>query len=56
MLVTPPPMLLGGALLFWGWQTGFLLLALPLAVLVEAARALTWRLELSSAVVDVRPR
>src|SRR5439155_514969 len=36
------------ALLFWGWQTGFLILALPLAVLVEAARALTWRLELSA--------
>jgi len=48
MLVTPPPLLLGAALLFWGWQTGFLFLALPLAVLVEAARALTWRLELST--------
>ncbi len=48
MPVTPPPMLLGAALLFWGWQTGFLFLALPLAVLVEAARALTWRLELST--------
>ncbi len=48
MLVTPPPLLLGAALLFWGWQTGFLLLALPLAILIEAARALTWRLELSS--------
>ena len=48
MLVTPPPMLLGASLLFWGWQTGFLFLALPLAVLVEAARALTWRLELSA--------
>ena len=41
-------MLLGAAVLFWGWQTGFLLLAVPLAVLVEAARALTWRLELSA--------
>ena len=48
MLVTPPPMLLGAALLFWGWQTGFLFLALPLAILIEAARALTWRLELSA--------
>ena len=48
MPVTVPPMLLGAALLFWGWQTGFLLLAVPLAVLVEAARALTWRLELSA--------
>jgi transglutaminase-like putative cysteine protease len=46
--LTPPPLLLGAALLFWGWQTGFLLLALPLAVLIEAARALTWRLELSA--------
>ena len=45
--MTPPPLLLGAALLFWGWQTGFLLVALPLAVLIEAARALTWRLELS---------
>jgi protein-glutamine gamma-glutamyltransferase len=48
MLVTPPPMLLGAALVFWGWQTGFLFLALPLAILIEAARALTWRLELSA--------
>jgi transglutaminase-like putative cysteine protease len=46
--VSPPPVLLGAALLFWGWQTGFLLVALPLAVLIEAARALTWRIELSS--------
>ena len=46
--MSPPPLLLGAALLFWGWQTGFLLVALPLAVLIEAARALTWRLELSS--------
>ncbi len=45
--MTPPPLLLGAALLFWGWQTGFLLVALPLAVLIEAARALMWRLELS---------
>ena len=46
--MSPPPLLLGAALLFWGWQTGFLFVALPLAVLIEAARALTWRLELSS--------
>ena len=48
MPVTPPPLLMGAALLFWGWQTGFLLLALPLAILIEASRALTWRLELSA--------
>jgi len=46
--VSPPPLLLGAALIFWGWQTGFLLVAIPLAVLIEAAGALTWRLELSS--------
>src|SRR5262249_50702432 len=46
--VSPPPLLLGAGLIFWGWQTGFFLVALPLAVLIEAARALTWRLDLSS--------
>src|SRR5437773_2146863 len=47
-------MLLGAALLFWGWQTGFLFLALPLAILIEAARALTWRLELSASAANRR--
>jgi len=47
--VTPPPLLIGTALLFWGWQTGFLLVALPVALLLEMARAVEWRLELSSA-------
>jgi len=46
--VSPPPLLLGAALIFWGWQTGFLLVAIPLAVLIEAAGALMWRLDLSS--------
>ena len=46
--MSPPPLLLGAGLIFWGWQTGFLLVALPLAVLIEAARSLTWRLDLSS--------
>jgi protein-glutamine gamma-glutamyltransferase len=46
--VSPPPLLLGAALIFWGWQTGFLLVAIPLAVLIEAAGALRWRLDLSS--------
>src|SRR3982074_3514074 len=48
MRVTPPPLLLGAALLFWGWQAGFLFLAPPLAGVVAAGRALTWRLELSA--------
>ena len=46
--MSPPPLLLGAALIFWGWQTGFLLVAIPLAVLIEAAGALMWRLDLSS--------
>jgi transglutaminase-like putative cysteine protease len=45
--VSPPPLLLGAAVIFWGWQTGFLLVGLPLAILIESSRALTWRLELS---------
>lgn len=34
----PPPLLIGAALLFWGWQTGYLAVALPLALLLEGAR------------------
>jgi protein-glutamine gamma-glutamyltransferase len=45
--VTPPPLLLGGALLFWGWQTGFLLVALPLAALLEGARVVPGRLDIA---------
>src|SRR3989442_12274309 len=47
--MTPPPLLLGAALLFWGWHSGFLVVALPVALLLEMARAVEWRLELSSA-------
>ena len=36
-----PPFLLGTALLFWGWQTGFLPAAAALAAVIEAARLLT---------------
>jgi hypothetical protein len=35
-----PPLLLGAALVFWGWQTGFLPVGLVMAVVLEA-RALT---------------
>ena len=40
----PPPLFLSAALLFWGWQTGFLIVAVPLALLLEAARwtSLRW--------------
>src|SRR2546427_11931933 len=47
--MTPPPLLLGAALLFWGWHTGFLLVALPVALLLEVARAVEGRLELATA-------
>lgn len=32
-----PPLLLGLTLVFWGWQAGLLVLAVPLAALLEAA-------------------
>lgn len=42
-----PFMLIGAALLFWGWQTGQLLLGALAAVLLEGARLAHWRWELS---------
>ena len=41
----PPPLLLALALLLWGWQTSLLPIALLLAVVLEAARWIEWRLE-----------
>lgn len=38
-----PPLLLGAALLWWGWQGGHPALALGLALLVEAAPRSPWR-------------
>jgi len=34
----PPPFLLGTALLFWGWQTGFLIVGALMAAALESAR------------------
>lgn len=42
-----PPLLVGTALLFWGWQTGFLLPAAAAALLLEGSRLAAWRWELS---------
>ena len=36
-------------LLFWGWQTGLLLVALPLAVLLEGARYVKSKWDISQA-------
>jgi protein-glutamine gamma-glutamyltransferase len=38
-----PPFLLGTALLFWGWQTNYLVLSLLLAVILEGARGVRFR-------------
>ena len=34
----PPPLLVGAGLLFWGWQTGLLIAAVPAAVVIEVSR------------------
>ncbi|OKH35534.1 transglutaminase [[Phormidium ambiguum] IAM M-71] len=47
-----PPLLIGAALIFWGWQTGLWLFAIPMAVIIEVARFISWRWEFSAK--DVR--
>ena len=42
-----PPFLLAMALLFWGWQTDQIILAIPLALTLEGSRFLPTRFELS---------
>jgi hypothetical protein len=44
-----PPMLLGAALVFWGWQTGFLVWGAAMAAAVEGSRMLSVRWKLSPA-------
>lgn len=41
-----PPLLLGAALLFWGWQNGLLPVAAVAAVALEASRLFKFRLDL----------
>ncbi|MFM8468409.1 MAG: DUF4129 domain-containing transglutaminase family protein [Limisphaerales bacterium] len=41
----PPPFLLATALLLWGWQTGLIAFALLMAVVLEAARWIEWRVD-----------
>jgi transglutaminase-like putative cysteine protease len=43
----PPPFLLAAALLFWGWQSDYLLFAIPMALLLELPRFLKWRVDFS---------
>jgi transglutaminase-like putative cysteine protease len=47
--MTAPPGLVGAGVLFWGWQTGLWLFALPIAALLESARFVAWRWDLSHA-------
>ncbi len=42
-----PPLLLGAALIFWGWQTGLWIFAIPMAVIIEGARFFPSRWEFS---------
>ena len=43
------PFLLGTTIIFWGWQTGLWLVAIPLAIAYELARYLDWRWDLTTA-------
>ncbi|MCC0175725.1 transglutaminase domain-containing protein [Waterburya agarophytonicola K14] len=43
------PFLLGATIIFWGWQTGFWLVAIPLAIICETARYINWRWDLTTA-------
>jgi len=42
-----PLLLLGASLIFWGWQTGLLLLAVIMALILEGSRLVRSRLDLS---------
>ena len=44
-----PPMLVGLAVLFWGWQAGLLAFAAPLAALLEGSRLVKARWDFSDA-------
>ena len=45
----PPPLLLGATLLFWGWQSGFLVVGAVLGTILESARVIRTRWEFSDA-------
>ena len=43
------PFLLGATIIFWGWQAGFWIIAIPLAIAYEASRYINWRWNLTTA-------
>jgi transglutaminase-like putative cysteine protease len=42
-MINPPRLLLGFTLLFWGWQSHFLLFAVPMGLILEIPHWLKWR-------------
>jgi protein-glutamine gamma-glutamyltransferase len=49
MAVNTPPLLVGAALLFWGWQTGLLAVSAILACILEGSRIVNQRWQFSPA-------
>jgi len=43
-----PPFTIAAALLIWGWQTEFLVFALPMIILIEMSHWLAWRWPISN--------
>ena len=43
-----PPMINGLALLLWGWQCEYLIYAMPMAVLLEMARVIPWKIPVTN--------
>ncbi len=43
-----PPFLLGLALIFWGLQTGLWIFAVPIAIILEGSRLISWRWNFSN--------
>ncbi|MBF0178742.1 MAG: transglutaminase domain-containing protein [Magnetococcales bacterium] len=51
-MVTPPPLLLGAAMAFWGWQTGMVWVGVILGVVLELPRFWSWRVEADLAACE----
>lgn len=43
----PPPFILGCTLIFWGWQSQLIVIAIPMALSLESTHWLRWRVMLS---------
>ena len=46
--IKPPPLLLGAALVFWGWQSGFLIIGVGMGLALEGVRLVRNRWEFSN--------